>query len=166
VAHVEDVSRSLRKTWQKQKIYLNIPSRVISASPFSSFYIKTLELNEMKEVNGSSKELMLKLLFDLGLTETEVSVYVFLTKKGPQKAVVIGNALNLYKQRLYRSLRKMQNKGVIEASGYPACFSAVPFERVIELAIKSDIEEAERMIQNKEELLSSWQSIVQNNSEN
>jgi sugar-specific transcriptional regulator TrmB len=135
-------------------------------SPFSlSFYFKTLELNEMKEVDGSSKELMLKLLFDLGLTETEVSVYVFLTKKGPQKAGIIGNALNLYKQRLYRSLRKMQRKGVIEASGYPACFSAMPFEKVLDLVIKSNIEEAECMKQNKGELLSTWQSITHNNSE-
>lgn len=119
----------------------------------------------MKKVDGSSGDLILKLLFDLGFSETEGSVYVYLTKEGPQKAGVIGNALNLYKQRLYRSLRKMQSKGIIEASGYPARFSAVPFEKVIELVIKSNIEEAERMIQNKEELLSSWQSITHNNSQ-
>jgi sugar-specific transcriptional regulator TrmB len=108
---------------------------------------------------------MHKILFDLGFTETEASVYVYLTKQGPEKAGVIGNALNLYKQRLYRSLRKMQREGVIEASGYPALFSAVPFEKVLDLVIKSNIEEAERMKQNKEELLSSWQSITHNNSE-
>lgn len=164
MAHVQDVSRSLRKTWQKQKICLSIPSRVISAPPFSLFYIKTLELNEMKEVNGYSKELTLKLLFDLGLTETEVSVYTYLTKKGPQKARVISKAINLYKQLLYRSLKKMQSKGIIEASGYPARFSAVPFEKVIELAIKSNIEEAERMTQNKEELLFTWRSIIKKDS--
>jgi len=59
----------------------------------------------------------------------------------------------------------MQSKGVIEASGYPACFSAMPFEKVLDLVVKSNIEEAERMIQNKEELLSTWQSITHNNSE-
>jgi len=105
---------------------------------------------------------MLKILFDLGLTETEVSVYVYLTKKGPQKARVIGKELNLYKQRVYRSLRRMQNKGVIKAAGYPACFSAVPFEKVIDLFIKANIEEAEQMMQNKEELLSTWRAMEPN----
>lgn len=118
----------------------------------------------MKEVNGSSEELMLKILFDLGFTETEVSVYVYLTKKGPQKAGIIGKALNLYKQRLYRSLRKMQNKGVIEASGYPARFSAVSFEKVVDLLIKANIEQAKYVMQNKEELLSSWGSIIRKDS--
>jgi len=119
----------------------------------------------MKEVNGSSGELMLEILMNLGLTETEAYVYFYITRKGPQRARVIGEALSLYKQRRYRILKKMQRKGFIKASGYPACFSAVPFEKVLDLVIKSNIEEAERMIQNKEELLSSWRSMVHNNSE-
>lgn len=60
----------------------------------------------MKEVNGSSRELMLEILMKLGLTETEAYVYIYITRKGPQKARVIGKVLNLYKQRLYRSLKK------------------------------------------------------------
>lgn len=108
---------------------------------------------------------MFKPFFYLGLTDTEVSVYIFLAGKGPQKAGVIGNALRLHKRLLYRSLRKMQSKGIIAPSKYSACFSAVPFEKVLDLVIKSSIEEAERMMKSKKELLSSWHLITQNNSE-
>jgi predicted transcriptional regulator len=64
----------------------------------------------MKEVNGSSGELMLEILMNLGLTETEAYVYLYITKKGPQRARVIGEALSLYKQRLYRILKKCRGK--------------------------------------------------------
>ena len=119
----------------------------------------------MKEVNVSSEELMHKILFNLGFTETEAAVYVYLTKEGPRKAGIIGKALNLHKQRLYRSLRKMQNKGVIETSEHPAIFLAMPFEKVLDLVIKANIEEAKRMMQNKEDLLSSWRSMTEKDEE-
>ena len=113
----------------------------------------------MKENDKLRRAEIIKSLMKVGLTETEAYVYLQLAKEGPQKATDIGKALKMYKQRLYRSLRKMQSKGVITTSGYPARFSAVPFEQVLDLAIKSNIEEAERMMQNKEALLSSWRSI-------
>lgn len=114
----------------------------------------------------SSEELMHKILFNLSFSETEAAVYVYLTKEGPQTATDVGKALNLNKQMLNWSLRKMQSKGTISAYGYPARFSAIPFEKVLDLIIKHNIEEAERMVQNKEELLFSWQSMADDNSEN
>jgi sugar-specific transcriptional regulator TrmB len=72
----------------------------------------------------------------------------------------------MQKQQLYPSLKSLQSKGVVTATiERPAIFSALPFEKVLDLLIKADIEEVQRMIQNKEELLSSWRSMAHNNSE-
>jgi sugar-specific transcriptional regulator TrmB len=114
----------------------------------------------MKDAGILSKELMQNILMNLGFTETEAHIYLYLMKEGGQKARDIGQALNLYKQQLYRSLRKMQSKGIIKASGYPAHFSAVPFEKVVDLSIRANIEKAEYVIQKREELLSGWRSII------
>ena len=119
----------------------------------------------MKDAKILSKEWMHKTLINLGFTETDTQVYVFLTTEGPQKARDIAETLNLYKQRLYRSLGKMQNKGIIKASGYPAQFSAVPIEKVIDLLVKDNVEQAEYVIRNRQDLLYSWRKIIKDNSE-
>ncbi len=105
---------------------------------------------------------MLKPLMDLGLTETEALVYLYLTKEGPKNVREVGEALKLYRQQLYRSLGKMQSKGIVKASQeYPARFSAVPFDKVLDIFIEVNIEEAKYLMQNKKELLSSWRSITE-----
>jgi sugar-specific transcriptional regulator TrmB len=113
-----------------------------------------------------SQERIFRTLISFGLTRTEIKVYISLAKKGPQKGEDLRNSLNMQKQQLYPSLKSLQSKGVVTATiERPAIFSALPFEKVLDLLIKADIEEVQRMIQNKEELLSSWRSIAHNNSE-
>jgi hypothetical protein len=130
--------------------------------PFFIFLIKKVEYNATKDVNGSSVEWMLKTLMNLGFTETEAQVYLYLTKKGPQKARHMSKALKLKKQRLYQILRKMQGESIIHASSeFPARFSATPFAKVLDLLIKDNIEQAKYMMQNKKELLSTWRSITE-----
>jgi sugar-specific transcriptional regulator TrmB len=113
-----------------------------------------------------SQERIFRTLISFGLTRTEIKVYISLAKKGPQKGEDLRNSLNMQKQQLYPSLKSLQSKGVVTVTiERPAIFSALPFEKVLDLLIKADIEEVQRMIQNKEELLSSWRSIAHNNSE-
>ncbi len=103
---------------------------------------------------------MLKAFVGFGLSEMDVQVYVFLAKVGPQKARDISKALGIYKQKLYPSLKNLQSKGVVSATlEQPARFSAVQFEKVLDLFIKAKIEEAQIIQQEKAELLSSWQPI-------
>jgi sugar-specific transcriptional regulator TrmB len=109
---------------------------------------------------------MLRILMDIGLTQTERRVYLYLTIKGPKSVRDLSEALNLNKQQLYRSLRKMQVKSIVNASfENPACFSAVPFDIVLDLFIRAKIEVAKNMMENKEELLSSWSSITEKDEE-
>jgi sugar-specific transcriptional regulator TrmB len=108
---------------------------------------------------------MLKTLTTLGFTETDAQVYVYLITEGPQQARSIAEALKIYKRKLYRGLRKLQQKGMVNASQeYPAQFSAVPFDKILELLIKTHLKEAQRIEQEKQEILNQWHSIINKQS--
>jgi sugar-specific transcriptional regulator TrmB len=111
-----------------------------------------------------SREWMLKTLASLGFTETDAQVYVYLATEGPQKASDIAEALKIYKQQLYRILKSLQSKGIVNASPeYPAYYSAVVFEKVLDLLIKAKTEQQKALQESKEELLSTWRSLTKKN---
>jgi len=104
---------------------------------------------------------MLKTLTTLGFTETDARVYVFLTTEGPQQARSIAEALKIYKRKLYRGLKKLQQKGLVNASQeHPAQFSAVAFDKILDRLIKTNLKEAQRIEQEKQEILNQWHSII------
>jgi HTH-type transcriptional regulator, sugar sensing transcriptional regulator len=87
-------------------------------------------------------------------------VYLYLAKKGPQKGKDVTKALKINRPQLYRSLKSLQNKGIVSSTfEHPARFSAVPFEKVLEMFIKAKMEETQRLQQSKAEILSNWQSV-------
>ena len=107
-----------------------------------------------------SQEKVLQTLSDLGLTRLDTKVYIYLAKKGPQKGIEISKALKVQKQPLYRSLKNLQKKAIVSATlERPARFSAVPFEKVLDLFIRAKLEEAQNIQTEKNKLLSSWQTI-------
>ena len=113
-----------------------------------------------------SKEWMEKTLINLGFTEIDANVYLHLSQEGPRKFEEIAKALKLYRKKLFRILKKLQSKGIIEASEEkPDSFSALPFERVLDLFIKANLDEAKRVMKNKEELLSTWRSLTERDDE-
>jgi len=104
---------------------------------------------------------MLITLVKLGFTETDAQVYAFLAAEGPQKAKDLVAVLKLHRQQLYRSLKKLQNKGIVTASlNYPTCFSAVLFEEVLDILIETKMEQQQALQESKESLLSTWESIT------
>ncbi len=108
---------------------------------------------------------MQEILVKLGFTETEAHIYLCLTKEGPKKGRDISQALKLYSPQLYRTLKKLQSKGIVNASPeYPTRFSAVPFDKVLDLFIRANMGEAKHLIQNKEKLLSNWRTIIRKDS--
>ena len=121
-----------------------------------------IDLPALKDVNILNEKCMLKSLMDLGLTEIEALVYLYLTKQGAKNARELSETLKLYWQQLYYTIRKMQGKGIIKASQeYPARFSAVPFEKVLDLLIETNLKEAKKLMQNKEELLYGWRCLIE-----
>jgi sugar-specific transcriptional regulator TrmB len=104
---------------------------------------------------------MLKTLESLGLKHLDAEVYVYLAQNEPQKAKAIAEALETYKRQLYRSLKSLQRKGMIGTSQErPATFSAISFDKVLDQFIQTNREEAQRIEENKDQILSMWRSKV------
>ena len=106
--------------------------------------------------------LIKKTLQDFGLSEKETDVYIILGKKGPLKSGEIAKQLKLNKGQVYRKLKSLQKKGVIESTlEYPARYTAVAFEKIIDSFIKSKKEEVDRIEKTKDDLISDWGKIRQ-----
>lgn len=108
-----------------------------------------------------SQEKILNALVKLGFTQWDAKVYVILAKRGPMKAKDASKALKISKQRLYPLIKNLQSKGIVNSTlERPARFSAVPFEKVLDLFVKAKMEQAQRIKRNRAELLSDWQAIA------
>ena len=64
------------------------------------------------------------------------------------------------KQQLYPIIKKLQKKGIVTSTfERPARFSAVTYDKVIDLFTEAKIEEIKRIQNNKDKLVSEWESI-------
>ena len=108
---------------------------------------------------------MLKALTSLGLSQTDTEIYIFLAPKAPQNVKDIADALRMKKQQLYPCLQNLQNKGIVNCtSERPTLFSAVPIEKVTDLLVKANLEEAQLMEENRQKILSFWQTMIKENT--
>ena len=108
-----------------------------------------------------SLERIIKTLEGFGIKRIDAEVYVYLAKKGPLKADEVAAALKLSKQKVYYILTKLQNKGIVTVNiQCPSLFIAVAFEKVLDMLVKADLEQAHAVKETKKELLSSWQSMT------
>jgi sugar-specific transcriptional regulator TrmB len=114
-----------------------------------------------------SLERVLKALVSVGLSETDARVYVFLALKGPKKAENIVDNLKMSKQQIYRSLKHLQDKRIVFAdSKNQGLFSALLFEKALELLIETEKEKNEILQETKKSLLSDWKTSTSKNSVN
>ena len=112
-----------------------------------------------------SLERVLKALVSVGLSETDARVYVYLALKGPDKAGSIVDNLKIRKQQLYPILKTLQDKGVVAASPErPALFSALAFEKALDLLLEANMEQAKAIEETKQELLSNWRDMIKRNN--
>jgi sugar-specific transcriptional regulator TrmB len=116
--------------------------------------------------NLMSQEIVLRTLAILGFFNTDIKVYIYLAKKGTQTGKELSNSLKMQRQRLYPCLRRLQKKGVVNATCQnPVLFSALPFEKVLDLFIEVKREQAKTLQESKKELLSTWRSIIEKDYE-
>lgn len=114
-----------------------------------------------------SKDWILKTLIDIGLRRLDAEVYVFLVKHGPIKGKKLATTLTLSNQQLYRSLKNLQIRGMITTTEKRPCqFSAVPFEKVLDLLSMKKEGQAKALEKVRPDLLESWHKIIENNSIN
>ena len=108
------------------------------------------------------KENLKKALVNVGLSEKETELYIFLSRKGPLSCGKISSQLKINKGQVYRTLKRLQKKGVIELTlEQPSRFVAVSFKNVIESFIKARREEVKLFEETKEDLLYNWKKIRQ-----
>ncbi len=106
-------------------------------------------------------------LISLGLSRTEAQIYVFLEKNGSHGVIEIAQALNLHTKGLAKSLENLQKKQIVQVSAMQTImFSAMPFEKTIELLIETKKGQAKNLQERKFELLSQWQNMIKKKSEN
>jgi len=99
-------------------------------------------------------------LENLGLSHSDAMVYIYLAKTGPKKGLDLSKDLRLKKQVLYLSLKKLQEKKIVLANNkIPSTFSAVTFEKILDLLINIKAEQSKAILETKEELLSRWKSV-------
>jgi len=103
-----------------------------------------------------------KALRNFGLTEKEAELYIFLGKRGPLKTSIITKQLKMNRGQVYRILKNLQKKELVEATlEYPTRFATVSFENVINSLISSKREEVLQIEKAKKDLLSDWKKISQ-----
>lgn len=103
-----------------------------------------------------------KTLLGMGFSKKESQIYIYLGKTGPQKGATIAKRLKINKGQVYRTLKALRKKGVVESTlEYPARFTAVTLEHVIDSFIKSKREEVDHIEETKKDLISDWNEIRQ-----
>ena len=84
------------------------------------------------------KSTLQETLKKFGVSEKEAEIYLFLGKKGAVKLGTITEYLKMNRGQVYRSLKRLQKKGLIEiVLESPARFAAIPLEKVIDSFIRS-----------------------------
>lgn len=102
----------------------------------------------------------------LGLSKREIQVYMFLAKSGVQSTSFVAKRLKMERVQAYRTFKKLQEKGFIEATlERPTRFTIVPFEALVDNFITAKKNEVVTLNDQKQNLLTAWQSISAPESE-
>lgn len=107
-----------------------------------------------------SEKDILKFLQNLSFSKREIQVYLFLARSGAQSTSFVAKRLKMERVQAYRTFKKLQEKGFIEATlERPTRFTVVPFEALLETYIETKKSEVEHLNTQKKDLLSSWQNL-------
>ncbi len=107
-----------------------------------------------------TQEWILKTLVELGFSKQEAEVYLLL-RRGPKKATDISNELKIYKRKVYRILKKLQETQIIQAKPTkPTQFQIVPLDNFLDLLINNCLSEADLLEHRKAKLFANWNSII------
>ena len=104
-----------------------------------------------------------KALLSLELSHIDAKVYMILALTGPRKKLSIVNDLKINKQQISQSLVNLQNRGVIFTDlRNQNEFAAIPFEKALELLIKTEKVKTQILQETKKTLLSDWKASIKN----
>jgi sugar-specific transcriptional regulator TrmB len=119
------------------------------------------------EVKKLSLERIFKALVSLGLSERDAQVYVYLALKGPTKTGSIVDNLKMSRQQIHRSLKFLQDKRIVFADRKNQdVFSALLFEKALELLIETEEEKTEILQETKKSILQDWKTSTKKKNAN
>ena len=103
---------------------------------------------------------LFEILRELGLSKREADIYIYLSRRGPQKAHSIAVHLDIDRAQMYRSLTSMQEKGIVELTiEAPKRYIAVPIESLLESYINNKKSEVTRVETEKDDVINYFKSI-------
>lgn len=109
-----------------------------------------------------SPEAIEKALHKLGLSKNEIRVYIYLARSGMLKASEISEVISLHRTETYRILRDLEKMGLVSSVfEKPLKFVATPFEKTLDLLIKSKRLRLELLERQKKALVDLWISLPQ-----
>jgi sugar-specific transcriptional regulator TrmB len=101
-------------------------------------------------------------LHKLGLSKNEIRVYLYLARSGMLKASEISEVISLHRTETYRILRDLEKIGLVSSVfEKPLKFVATPFEKTLDLLIKSKKLRLELLERRKRDLVDLWVSLPQ-----
>ncbi len=107
------------------------------------------------------EENLKKVLRNFGLTDSEVEVYLFVSRHGVLSGTDIAHLIRKDKAQTFRTLKNLQTKGFVETTlEVPARFAPVTFEKVLELTVKAKQDEAAHIEEAKGQLLDYWKGLA------
>ena len=110
-----------------------------------------------RKLSGKSIKEVLK---DFGLAENQAKIYIFLAKHGVLKGGEIAKQNKMPTAVVYRTLKILQHKGFVESTlEFPARYTAVSFETILDYNIKTKKEEALQIEKSKKGLLEDWKNL-------
>src|SRR5512136_652098 len=91
---------------------------------------------------------------------------LFLAKGGVQSTSFAAKRLKMERVQAYRTFKKLQEKGFIEATlERPTRFAVVPFERLLETFIETRKSEVTSLNEQKGALIAAWRTVSAPESE-
>jgi len=106
------------------------------------------------------EETLNRVLKGFGLTDSEVEVYLFVSKHSAISGTDVARLIDKDKAQVFRTLKSLQSKGLVEATlEVPMRFAPVEFEKILEYTIKAKKDEAALIESTKEQLLDYWKGI-------
>ncbi len=101
-----------------------------------------------------------KFLQALGFSKREVQIYIFLAKAGVQTTSFVAKRLKMERVQAYRTFKKLQEKGFIEATlERPTRFTVIPFEKLFEGFLETRKSELASLHDQKKDLLDAWHTV-------
>jgi DNA-binding transcriptional regulator GbsR (MarR family) len=116
--------------------------------------------------NTLTQEWIIKTLVSLGFEQLDAEIYAFLALNGAQTASAIAEATRTYKRNVFCALKKLTEQKIVAGTINPSAhFVAIPFDRLLELLVNTNLQEAQQIEKDKDTLLALWSSWAEKKQE-